>query len=154
MSNRIAIKLIHNPASKANPIFNWFKANNKLNPKPLAPMKAEITAIEKHTMITWFTPIKISLLAVGAGYLIGGIRSALVVCGLTLFIALSPWWDRALVTTYMATFGVIMSCAIGFTVGTLCFQSKRAAAFMLGICDIFQTFPSFVYLTPTIHPFS
>jgi len=23
--------------------------------------------------------------------------------GLTLFIALSPWWDRALVTTYMAT---------------------------------------------------
>ncbi len=28
-------------------------------------MKAEITAIEKHTMITWFTPIKISRLAVG-----------------------------------------------------------------------------------------
>ena len=47
------------------------------------------------------------VLVVGAGYLIGGIRSALVVCGLTLFIALSPWWDRALVTTYMATFGVI-----------------------------------------------
>ena len=70
MSNRIAIKLIHNPASKANPIFNWFKANNKLNPKPLAPMKAEITAIEKHTMITWFTPIKISLLAVGINTLV------------------------------------------------------------------------------------
>ena len=47
------------------------------------------------------------VLAVGAGYLIGGIRSALVVCALTLFIALSPWWDRALVTTYMATFGVV-----------------------------------------------
>ena len=41
------------------------RANNKLNPKPFAPIKAEITAIEKHTMITWFTPIKISLLAVG-----------------------------------------------------------------------------------------
>ena len=47
------------------------------------------------------------VLVVGAGYIIGGVRSALVVCGLTLFIALSPWWDRALVTTYMATFGVI-----------------------------------------------
>jgi glycine betaine/proline transport system permease protein len=46
------------------------------------------------------------VLAVGAGYLIGGIRSALVVCALTLFIAFSPWWDRALVTLYMATFGV------------------------------------------------
>ena len=32
------------------------------------------------------------VLVVGSGYLIGGIRSALVVCGLTLFIALSPWW--------------------------------------------------------------
>ena len=82
------------------------------------------------------------VLVVGAGYLIGGIRSALVVFGLTLFIALSPWWDRALVTTYMATFGVIMSCTIGFTVGTLCFQSKRAAAFMLGY-PIFSNIPIF-----------
>ena len=90
------------------------------------------------------------VLVVGAGYLIGGIRSALVVCALTLFIALSPWWDRALVTTYMATFGVIISCIIGFTVGTLCFQNKNSAKFMLGVCDIFQTFPSFVYLIPVM----
>jgi glycine betaine/proline transport system permease protein len=90
------------------------------------------------------------VLVVGAGYLIGGIRSALVVCGLTLFIALSPWWDRALVTTYMATFGVVVSCIIGFTVGTLCFQNKHSTTFMLNICDIFQTFPSFVYLIPVM----
>ncbi len=69
---------------------------------------------------------------------------------LTLFIALSPWWDRALVTLYMATFGVVISCLIGFTVGTLCFQNKKSAAFMLGVCDIFQTFPSFVYLIPVM----
>ena len=87
---------------------------------------------------------------VGAGYLIGGVRSALVVCALTLFIAFSPWWDRALVTAYMATFGVIVSCIIGFTVGTLCFQNKHSANFMLGVCDIFQTFPSFVYLIPVM----
>ena len=90
------------------------------------------------------------VLVVGAGYLIGGTRSALVVCGLTLFIALSPWWDRALVTTYMATFGVIVSCIIGFTVGTLCFQNKHSTKFMLNVCDIFQTFPSFVYLIPVM----
>ena len=90
------------------------------------------------------------VLIVGAGYIIGGVRSALVVGGLTLFIALSPWWDRALVTTYMATFGVIISCIIGFTVGTLCFQNKSSAKFMLGVCDIFQTFPSFVYLIPVM----
>jgi glycine betaine/proline transport system permease protein len=90
------------------------------------------------------------VLVVGAGYIIGGIRSALAVCGLTLFIAFSPWWDRALVTTYMATFGVVISCIIGFTVGTLSFQNKSSAKFMLGICDIFQTFPSFVYLIPVM----
>ena len=90
------------------------------------------------------------VLVVGAGYLIGGIRSALTVGGLTLFIALSPWWDRALVTTYMATFGVVISCTIGFIVGTLCQQNKYTTNFMLGVCDIFQTFPSFVYLIPVM----
>jgi len=90
------------------------------------------------------------VLVMGAGYIIGGIRSALVVGGLTLFIALSPWWDRALVTTYMATFGVIISCTIGVTVGTLCSQNKYTKNFMLAVCDIFQTFPSFVYLIPVM----
>jgi glycine betaine/proline transport system permease protein len=90
------------------------------------------------------------VLVMGAGYIIGGIRSALVVGGLTMFIALSPWWDRALVTTYMATFGVIISCTIGVTVGTLCSQNKYTKNFMLAVCDIFQTFPSFVYLIPVM----
>ena len=90
------------------------------------------------------------VLVIGAGYIIGGIRSALVVGGLTLFIALSPWWDRALVTLYMATFGVFISTIIGFTVGILSFQNKHSANFMLGVCDIFQTFPSFVYLIPVM----
>jgi len=90
------------------------------------------------------------VLVMGTGYIIGGIRSALVVGGFTLFIALSPWWDRALVTTYMATFGVIVSCIFGFTVGTLCQQNKYSTKFMLAVCDIFQTFPSFVYLIPVM----
>jgi glycine betaine/proline transport system permease protein len=90
------------------------------------------------------------VLVMGAGYIIGGIRSAFVVGGLTLFIALSPWWDRALVTTYMATFGVIVSCTIGLIVGTLCSQNEYTKNFMLAVCDIFQTFPSFVYLIPVM----
>jgi len=90
------------------------------------------------------------VLLIGAGYIIGGIRSALVAGGLALFIALSPWWDRALVTTYMATCGVIASCIIGTTVGTLCAQNKFTTKFILAVCDIFQTFPSFVYLIPVM----
>jgi len=90
------------------------------------------------------------VLVVRAGYIIGRIRSAFTVGGLALFIALSPWWDRALVTTYMATCGVIASCIIGSTVGTLCAQNKFTAKFILAVCDIFQTFPSFVYLIPVM----
>jgi len=90
------------------------------------------------------------VLVMGAGYIIGGIRSALVVGGFTLFIALSPWWDRALVTAYMATFGVIASAIIGTIVGSLCAQHKSSTKFILSICDILQTFPSFVYLIPVM----
>ena len=90
------------------------------------------------------------VLVMGSGYIIGGIRSALVVGGFTLFISLSPWWDRALVTAYMATFGVIASVIIGTIVGSLCAQNKLSTKFILAICDILQTFPSFVYLIPVM----
>jgi len=54
------------------------------------------------------------------------------------------------VTAYMATFGVIASSIIGITVGTLCAQNHYSSKFILAICDIFQTFPSFVYLIPVM----
>jgi len=90
------------------------------------------------------------VLVMGTGYIIGGIRSALVVCGFTLFIALSPWWDRALVTAYMATFGVIASGIIGVISGSLAAQNTTSTKIALGICDTLQTFPSFVYLIPVM----
>ena len=90
------------------------------------------------------------VLFMGAGYIIGGIRSALVVGSFTLFIALTEWWDRALITMYMATFGVIVSGILGITIGTLSAQNKTSSRIALGVCDTLQTFPSFVYLIPVI----
>ena len=90
------------------------------------------------------------VLFMGAGYIIGGIRSALVVGSFTLFIALTEWWDRALITMYMATFGVIVSGILGITIGTLSAQNKTSSRITLGVCDTLQTFPSFVYLIPVI----
>ena len=90
------------------------------------------------------------VLVMGTGYIVGGIRSAIVVGGFTLFIALSPWWDRALVTAYMATFGVIASGIIGIIVGSLAAQNNTSTKIILGICDTLQTFPSFVYLIPVM----
>jgi glycine betaine/proline transport system permease protein len=89
-------------------------------------------------------------LVMGIGYIVGGIRSALIVGSFLLFIALLEWWDRALITAYMASFGVIVSAFIGITVGSLCAQSKTASKIILLVCDTFQTFPSFVYLIPVM----
>ena len=90
------------------------------------------------------------VLFMGAGYIIGGIRSAIVVGSFTLFIALTEWWDRALITMYMATFGVLVSGILGITIGTLSAQNKTSSRIAIGICDTLQTFPSFVYLIPVI----
>ncbi|MCP4489225.1 MAG: ABC transporter permease subunit [Gammaproteobacteria bacterium] len=90
------------------------------------------------------------LLVMGIGYIVGGIRSALVVGGLLLFIASTEWWDRALITGYMATFGVLVSVTIGIVIGSLCAQNSIATRTILLVCDTFQTFPSFIYLIPVI----
>ena len=90
------------------------------------------------------------LLVMGVGYIIGGVKSSLIVGGFILFIALTEWWDRALITAYMTTFGVLVSAIIGIIVGSLCAQYKISSKFILLVCDTFQTFPSFIYLIPVI----
>ena len=107
----------------------------------LIPMK---TAYLSMPVIATFT------LVMGVGYIIGGIRSALIVGGFLLVIALLQWWERALITAYMASFGVIVSGLIGITVGSLCARNKIASKIILLVCDTFQTFPSFIYLIPVI----
>ena len=89
-------------------------------------------------------------LIMGAGYIIGGIRSFLIVGGLILFIALSEYWNRALITAYMATFAVGVSAFMGIIVGSLCARNEITTKIILSICDFFQTFPSFIYLIPVI----
>ncbi len=90
------------------------------------------------------------VLAMGIGFIIGGVRSALIIGGLLLFIALTEWWDRALITAYLVTVSVIISTFIGVVVGTLCAQHPASSRFILTVCDTFQTFPSFIYLIPVM----
>lgn len=89
-------------------------------------------------------------LAMGAGFIVGGIRSALIVGFFLLFIALTEWWDRALITSYLVTMAVLISGFIGIVVGTLCAQHAASSRFILTVCDTFQTFPSFIYLIPVM----
>ncbi|MBX2867606.1 MAG: ABC transporter permease subunit [Acidiferrobacterales bacterium] len=90
------------------------------------------------------------VLTMGIGYIVGGIRSALIIGGLLLFIALTEWWDRALITSYLVTVSVMISMTLGIVVGTLCAQHPKSSRFILTYCDTFQTFPSFIYLIPVM----
>ncbi|MGR3344109.1 MAG: ABC transporter permease [Paracoccaceae bacterium] len=90
------------------------------------------------------------LLMMGFAYILDGVRSALIVGAFLLFIALSEYWDRALITAYMASFSVLVSAIIGITVGSLCAQSSLSSKIILLVCDFLQTFPSFIYLIPVI----
>ncbi|MEJ6715358.1 MAG: ABC transporter permease subunit [Rhodobacterales bacterium] len=124
---------------------NWYAGlqsfNTGLIVNVLVPMKSAFLGMP---VVATFT------LVMGVGYIVGGWRSALIVGGFLLFIALTDWWDRALITAYMATFAVVVSVIIGATVGALCAQNKTASKVILLACDTFQTFPSFIYLIPVI----
>ncbi|MBS34413.1 MAG: glycine/betaine ABC transporter [Thiotrichales bacterium] len=97
------------------------------------------------------TPVAATFcLAMGVGYIVGGLRSALIVGGFLLCIALTEWWDRALITAYLMTVAVIVSSVIGVVAGTICVQHPVSTRFILTVCDTFQTFPSFIYLIPVM----
>ena len=90
------------------------------------------------------------VLAMGIGFIVGGIRVGLYVGLFLLCIAFTEWWDRALITAYLMTLSVLISAVIGVVAGTLCAQHPLSTKIMLTICDTLQTFPSFIYLIPAM----
>lgn len=90
------------------------------------------------------------ILVLGVAYIVSGFRSVLIVSVYLLFIAFSDYWDRALITAYMASFSVLAAGIIGIVVGTLCAQHIYSTRAIIFLCDFLQTFPSFIYLIPVI----
>ncbi|RID90394.1 ABC transporter permease subunit [Gemmobacter lutimaris] len=84
------------------------------------------------------------------GWLVGGVRSALICLAFILPIALSGWWDRAMITVYTVTVAVTIALLIGLPLGLwAAARPNRARRFLL-LCDTLQTFPSFIYLIPVV----
>lgn len=122
---------------------------------------APLTAWLRWFLITWvlipmrdaylwlpFTAV-LTLLA-ALGWAVGGLRSALICVSYFALIALSGWWDRAMVTVYMVSISVLIAAAIGLPLGIWAARSPARAERTLLICDTAQTFPSFIYLIPVI----
>ncbi len=96
-------------------------------------------------------PVPTVILALAAlGTLIGGMRSALIAGGFFLIIALTGWWDRAIITLYTVISAVILATIIGLPLAIWAARSVRWSGRILLFCDTAQTFPSFIYLIPAI----
>lgn len=98
----------------------------------------------------WLPTTAVLLFLAGVGWRIGGSRSALVCLAFFLPIAVSGWWDRAMITVYTVFVSVVLALVIGVPLGLIgASRPDRARRFLL-VCDTLQTFPSFIYLIPVI----
>jgi glycine betaine/proline transport system permease protein len=98
----------------------------------------------------WLPTSAVLVFVAAIGWRVGGRRSALVCLSFAMPIALSGWWDRAMITVYMVTVSVVLAILIGVPLGLIAAAKPKRAERMLLLCDTMQTFPSFIYLIPVI----
>lgn len=122
---------------------------------------APVTAWLRWFLITWvlipmrdaylWLPVSAVLALLAAiGWAIGGLRSAAICVAYFGLIAMSGWWDRAMITVYTVTISVLIAMLIGLPLGIWAARKATRAERVLLICDTAQTFPSFIYLIPVI----
>lgn len=100
--------------------------------------------------LLWLPFTTVLCLLMALGYAIGGLRSALVCLGFFGLIAMTGWWDRAMITVYTVIVSVALAALMGFPLGIWGARTDTRAARVLLVCDTLQTFPSFIYLIPVI----
>jgi len=88
------------------------------------------------------------------GLRIKGIYLGLQCSILVLFIALTGFWEKAMITLYLIGVCVLIANIIGIPIGIIASQNDRVHKITKVIIDTFQTLPAFVYLIPVIMIFS
>ncbi|SEL26984.1 glycine betaine/proline transport system permease protein [Roseovarius azorensis] len=100
--------------------------------------------------LLWLPYTAVLVALAGAGYAVGGWRSALICLGFFGYVAISGWWDRAMITVYTVLVAVAVAASFGFPLGIWASRHEKRAKRVLLLCDSLQTFPSFIYLIPVI----
>ena len=91
------------------------------------------------------------MLLVGAiGWKLGRWKICVTVMLFVFFIASSGYWVRAMITVYMVFASLLICSMIGIPLGIWASKKENRSKLVLNICDVFQTFPSFIYLLPAI----
>jgi glycine betaine/proline transport system permease protein len=84
------------------------------------------------------------------GWYLGGWRLALIPICFLGFMLLTGFWVPLMMTVYLVTGCTILCILIGVPIGIWCSRNATVARVVSGICDLLQTFPSFIYLIPVI----
>ena len=101
--------------------------------------------------VPWFV---IVLLVFTIGLRIQGLALGIKCSMLVLFIAMSGFWEKAMITVYLIGVCVLLANLIGIPIGIIASQNDRVHKVTQVIIDTFQTLPAFVYLIPVIMIFS
>ena len=90
------------------------------------------------------------LLVMAFALWLGGRKQAVLAGIFFSLVALSGWWDRAIITLYSVISAVALAMLIGLPLGIWAARTEKWSRRILLVCDTAQTFPSFVYLIPAI----
>ncbi|HEU4571340.1 MAG TPA: ABC transporter permease subunit [Candidatus Limnocylindrales bacterium] len=92
----------------------------------------------------------VAAFAVALGWIVSGVRPA-VVAGVSLVaVALLGLWEDSMVTLASVLVAILASLVIGLILGILAARSRWFSTLLRPILDFFQTMPSFVYLLPAV----
>lgn len=94
-------------------------------------------------------PLVIGVLAL-AGARLGGLRLALVPVVLLGLMLVTGFWTPLMLTVYLVSAATVLSVAIGLPIGIWAARNDTVARVVNALCDLLQTFPSFIYLIPVI----
>ncbi len=120
----------------------------------------QLEAFKTFLLLHLLIPVKRFLLAqpwpwvilflASLGLALGGMRLALAVVGYALFILVTGFWTKAMITVYLCGISVVVAAAIGIPLGIACGLNDRLWQVVQVVIDTLQTLPSFVYLIPVV----
>jgi glycine betaine/proline transport system permease protein len=120
----------------------------------------QLEAVKTFVLIHIMIPVKrfllntpwsvvVALIAL-VSFRLGGLRLAALTTGLSLFIAVTGLWTKAMITVYLCGVSVLFAACIGIPAGILAASHSKLNRVTQALIDTLQTLPSFVYLIPVV----
>ena len=81
---------------------------------------------------------------------LGGLPSAILAVVFFTIVAQLGYWDRAMLTLHSVFMAVFIAFLLGAPMAIIAARREKWAKRGIFWCDIFQTFPSYVYLLPAV----